>query len=183
MFSSTFRNRCESLPLLLSQWTVEFSEPPQFSRDSHVSDVSVATGISGDTLIRNVRSVLDANILTTASKELNESTELSLNKCLTCKRLRFRLATPQVVKNAEKEAESVSNTVTHDRKYYMECAIVRIMKTRKVLKHNALISEVVEQTRSRFTPDVAFIKKSIEDLIEKLYIQRTDQNDEYQYLA
>ncbi|KHJ80995.1 hypothetical protein OESDEN_19323 [Oesophagostomum dentatum] len=65
----------------------------------------------------------------------------------------------------------------------MECAIVRIMKTRKVLKHNALISEVVEQTRSRFTPDVAFIKKSIEDLIEKLYIQRTDQNDEYQYLA
>ncbi|KAK6056243.1 hypothetical protein COOONC_06250 [Cooperia oncophora] len=27
---------------------------------------------------------------------------------------------------------------------------------------------VVEQTRSSFTPDVAFIKKSIEDLIEKL---------------
>ncbi|KIH46609.1 hypothetical protein ANCDUO_23336, partial [Ancylostoma duodenale] len=131
-----------------------------------VSDVSIATGISGDALLRNVRSILDANILTSSNK-----------------RLRFRLATPQVVKNAEKEAESVSNTVTHDRKYYMECAIVRIMKTRKVLKHNALISEVVEQTRSRFTPDVAFIKKSIEDLIEKLYIQRTDQNDEYQYLA
>ncbi|KAK6740035.1 hypothetical protein RB195_008480 [Necator americanus] len=148
-----------------------------------VSDISVATGICGDTLIRNVRSILDANILTTTSKDLNETAEMSLNKTLTCKRLRFRLTAPQIIKNAEKEAESVSNTVTHDRKYYMECAIVRIMKTRKVLKHNALISEVVEQTRSRFTPDVAFIKKSIEDLIEKLYIQRTDQNDEYQYLA
>lgn len=148
-----------------------------------LSVISLATGITGDTLVRNVRSILDANILTATNKELNESSELALNKALTCKRLRFRLATPQVVKSAEKEAEAVSNTVTHDRKYYMECAIVRIMKTRKVLKHNALISEVVEQTRSRFTPDVAFIKKSIEDLIEKLYIQRTDQNDEYQYLA
>ncbi|VDL80118.1 unnamed protein product [Nippostrongylus brasiliensis] len=148
-----------------------------------LSVISMATGITGDALLRNVRSIVDANLLTSAGKELNDSSELVLNKSFTCKRLRFRLATPQVVKNAEKEAEAVSNTVTHDRKYYMECAIVRIMKTRKVLKHNALISEVVEQTRSRFTPDVAFIKKSIEDLIEKLYIQRTDQNDEYQYLA
>ncbi|VDO10767.1 unnamed protein product [Brugia timori] len=65
----------------------------------------------------------------------------------------------------------------------MECTIVRIMKTRKVLKHAALVNEVIEQTKSRFTPDVNFIKKNIESLIEKLYIQRTDQNDEYQYLA
>ena len=79
----------------------------------------------------------------------------------------------------------------------MECAIVRIMKTRKVLKHNALVTEVsyrfnfrtnfvfqiMDQTKGRFSPDVPFIKKSIEDLIEKMYIQRTDQNDEYQYLA
>ncbi|VDM73838.1 unnamed protein product, partial [Strongylus vulgaris] len=117
-----------------------------------VSDVAVVTGLTGDALIRNVRSILDANILTTTSKfssfvlqELSESSELTLNKTLSCKRLRFRLTTPQIVKNPEKEAEAVSNTVrlvTHDRKYYMECAIVRIMKTRKVLKHNALISEV-----------------------------------------
>lgn len=43
--------------------------------------------------------------------------------------------------------------------------------------------QVIAQTKSRFTPDVAFIKKNIEALIEKMYIQRTDQNDEYQYLA
>uniref|UniRef100_A0A158PBD2 Cullin-2 n=1 Tax=Angiostrongylus cantonensis TaxID=6313 RepID=A0A158PBD2_ANGCA len=156
-------------------------------RDSIIlSDISAATGITGDTLLRNVRSIIDATYLKCHMclfQELNDSSELSLNKTLTCKRLRFRLATPQVVKHTEKEAESVCTTVTHDRKYYMECAIVRIMKTRKVLKHSALVNEVIEQTRTRFTPDVAFIKKSIEDLIEKLYIQRTDQNDEYQYLA
>ena len=36
----------------------------------------------------------------------------------------------------------VNTTVQQDRKYFMECAIVRIMKTRKVLKHNVLIQEV-----------------------------------------
>lgn len=43
---------------------------------------------------------------------------------------------------AEKEAEHVNITAQQDRKYYMECTIVRIMKTRKVLKHAALINEV-----------------------------------------
>uniref|UniRef100_A0A914RQK2 Cullin protein neddylation domain-containing protein n=1 Tax=Parascaris equorum TaxID=6256 RepID=A0A914RQK2_PAREQ len=43
----------------------------------------------------------------------------------------------------EKEAEHVNNTVQQDRKYYMECTIVRIMKTRKVLKHAALVNEYV----------------------------------------
>ncbi|VDN32963.1 unnamed protein product [Gongylonema pulchrum] len=84
---------------------------------------------------------------------------------------------------AEKEAEHVNITAHQDRKYYMECTIVRIMKTRKVIKHAALVNEVIEQTKSRFVPDMNFIKKSIESLIEKLYIQRTDQHDEYQYLA
>lgn len=42
---------------------------------------------------------------------------------------------------------------------------------------------MIEQTKDRFTPDINFIKKNIEGLIEKLYLQRTDQADEYQYLA
>lgn len=42
----------------------------------------------------------------------------------------------------EKEADHVNITAQQDRKYYMECTIVRIMKTRKVLKHAALVNEV-----------------------------------------
>jgi Cullin protein neddylation domain len=60
---------------------------------------------------------------------------------------------------------------------------VRIMKARKMIKHAALVDEVITQTSNRFLPDVAFIKKALESLIEKLYIQRTDELDEYQYLA
>lgn len=53
----------------------------------------------------------------------------------------------------------------------------------KRFRRSLNVLQVIKQTKSRFTPDVNFIKKNIESLIEKLYIQRTDQNDEYQYLA
>ncbi|VDM96100.1 unnamed protein product [Thelazia callipaeda] len=142
-----------------------------------------ATGLSGELLSRNIRALVDSGILVLTKTETNDGNEVMLNKKLVSKRLRFKVVVPQLHRHIEKEAEHVNLTAQQDRKYYMECTIVRIMKTRKVLKHAVLVNEVIEQTKSRFTPDVNFIKKNIESLIEKLYIQRTDQNDEYQYLA
>ncbi|VDM42288.1 unnamed protein product [Toxocara canis] len=149
-----------------------------------LSYLSTATGLTGELLVKNVRAIVDSGLLSVHDKDsISDSTEASLNFAMSSKRLRFKIVTPQMQRQVEKEAEHVNNTVQQDRKYYMECTIVRIMKTRKVLKHAALVNEVIEQTKSRFTPDVNFIKKNIEALIEKMYIQRTDQNDEYQYLA
>ncbi|VDM94477.1 unnamed protein product, partial [Onchocerca ochengi] len=148
-----------------------------------LSYIEKATGLSDELLSRNARALVDSGILIMQKKEMNEVNEVALNFTLTSKRLRFKVLVPLLQRHTEKEAEHVNITAQQDRKYYMECTIVRIMKTRKVLKHAALVNEVIEQTKSRFTPDVNFIKKNIESLIEKLYIQRTDQNDEYQYLA
>lgn len=44
------------------------------------------------------------------------------------------------------EMEQTRSAVDEDRKMYLQAAIVRIMKARKVLRHNALIQEVSERT-------------------------------------
>lgn len=41
--------------------------------------------------------------------------------------------------------EQTRSAVDEDRKMYLQAAIVRIMKARKVLRHNALIQEVSEE--------------------------------------
>lgn len=66
----------------------------------------------------------------------------------------------------------------------IEAAIVRIMKARRVLDHNSMIAEVTQQLASRFLPSPTIIKKRIESLIEREFLER-DANDRklYKYLA
>ncbi|ETI27909.1 hypothetical protein G647_00358 [Cladophialophora carrionii CBS 160.54] len=63
-----------------------------------------------------------------------------------------------------------------------KAVIVRIMKGRKKLKHVHLVEEVITQVRNRFPPKISDIKKNIDALMEKDYIERLD-NDELAYIA
>lgn len=58
------------------------------------------------------------------------------------------------------------------------------MKARKTMIHNSLLEEVINQSKNRFLPSVANIKKAIESLIEKQYIERVNNScEEYRYVA
>ncbi|VDM80599.1 unnamed protein product, partial [Strongylus vulgaris] len=74
--------------------------------------------------------------------------------------------------------------VEDDRKHEIEAAIVRVMKSRKVLGHNNLITEVTQQLKHRFLPNPILIKKRIESLMERDYLAR-DAHDLklYNYVA
>lgn len=72
------------------------------------------------------------------------------------------------------EAVDVLKAVDEDRKYVIQATIVRIMKARKTLKNQALIQEVISQISQRFTPKIPDIKKAIETLLEKEYIERAE---------
>ena len=63
------------------------------------------------------------------------------------------------------EKKKVLEDVDTDRRYAIDAAIVRTMKSRKVLPHQQLVLEVVQQLTKMFKPDFKIIKKRIEDLI------------------
>jgi cullin 3 len=74
--------------------------------------------------------------------------------------------------------------VEEDRRHLVEAAVVRIMKARKALHHNDLIAEVTRQLSVRFNPAPQFIKKRIESLIEREYLERsTEDHRVYSYVA
>lgn len=73
--------------------------------------------------------------------------------------------------------------VEEDRSIAIEAAIVRIMKARKQLNHQHLVTEVLTQL-AFFKPNPKLIKQRIEHLIEREYLERDpNQASMYRYLA
>lgn len=84
---------------------------------------------------------------------------------------------------ASLEATHNPKRVEEDRSIAIEAAIVRIMKSRKTLGHQQLVSEVLSQL-SFFQPNLRVIKRRIEALIDREYLERdVDQTNSYKYLA
>ncbi|KAM2735552.1 hypothetical protein PS2_023352 [Malus domestica] len=79
-------------------------------------------------------------------------------------------------------SQASSSRVEEDRKPQIEAAIVRIMKSRRVLDHNNIVGEVTKQLHGRFLPNPVVIKKRI--VIEREFLER-DKTDRklYRYLA
>jgi len=119
----------------------------------------------------------------TPSKRVEEADEFSFNSAFKSKLYKVRVMN---VSQRESEPERVETRqkVDEDRKHQIEAAIVRIMKARKTMDHSNLISEVTRQLTSRFLPNPIVIKKRIESLIEREYLERSKTDRKlYNYLA
>lgn len=57
-----------------------------------------------------------------------------------------------------------------DRSSHLQLAIVRILKSRKKIKHSELVMETVAQIKDRFKVETKEIKAAIESLIAREYV-------------
>ncbi|KAF5389228.1 hypothetical protein D9757_003461 [Collybiopsis confluens] len=161
-----------------------------------LSELITATSIPKELMIQILALLVKAKILIneeTHQYDLNPSKNVSLvlyvahviDRTLGFKSKKIRVNLNQPIKaEVRSESADVLKTVDEDRKFVIQATIVRIMKARKTMKNQSLIQEVISQISQRFAPKIPDIKKAIDTLLEKDYIERVDgQRDTFAYVA
>lgn len=158
-----------------------FNEGEEFT----LEEIKIATGIEDSELRRTLQSLAcgKARVLTKIpkSKDVEDGDKFSCNDDFKHKLFRIKINQIQMKETVEEQA-STTERVFQDRQYQIDAAIVRIMKMRKTLSHNLLMSEVYNQLKFPVKP--ADLKKRIESLIDRDYMERDKENsNQYNYVA
>lgn len=112
-------------------------------------------------------------------KTIESSDNIAVNESFSVPTRKVRIPPPV----AGTEETHNKAKVEEDRSFSIEAAIVRVMKGRKILQHQQLVAEVVEQL-TLFRPNPKSIKQRIENLIEREFLERDPDNQNlYKYLA
>ena len=144
-----------------------------------LSDISNQTNLTGSDLGKIIQSLIEVGILLQNDCE----SPICLNINFSSKKTKIKL--PMTTLSSENpDPENMKKSIDDDRSLYLQAIIVRIMKAQKRLIHNLLVSQAIELSKSRFYPSVSLIKKCIDILLDKSYIERDSNNrDEYIYLV
>ncbi|KAJ3378365.1 hypothetical protein HDU84_007628 [Entophlyctis sp. JEL0112] len=114
-----------------------------------------------------LKPLLDLEILRCGGNTSEPQAEVSVNLKFSNKRTKLKISAIAQSESVSHESEVTRQAVDEDRKLFLQ-----------------LVPEVIEHARSRFVPNIAHIKKSIEQLIDKGYMERSkDRKDQYTYLA
>lgn len=147
-------------------------------------DIRSATDLTDGDLVRTLQSLACGKyrVLTKNPKgrDVNPNDTFEFNEGFQCSLAKFKIMQVASKVETSKEREETQEQVDEERrhvvevslggKFYMtadgQACIVRVMKNRKTMRHNDLISEVAHQVSTRFTPSLSMIKKRIESLID-----------------
>ncbi|KAG5981422.1 hypothetical protein E4U55_002955 [Claviceps digitariae] len=156
-------------------------------------EIQAKTNISTSDLMRALTAIAVAPksrvlVKEPATKYVKAGDRFSFNSSFQSKTVRIKAPIINAVSKVEgtQERKNTEEKNNQTRAHIVDAAIVRIMKARKELSHSQLVSEVLSQLVGRFKPEVSLIKKRIEDLIVREYLERPDEEEApsmYRYVA
>ena len=172
------------------------------------SELQAATYLSDDELKRTLQSLACAKYRVLSKfprgKEVNNIDKFVVNLNFSDPKYRIKINQIQL-KETKEENKQTHERVAADRQYETQAAIVRIMKSKKRIKHALLITEVIDTLKNRGAVNPEDIKKQIEKyvldsipdahsfrldcyadfdtrLIDKDYMERADEGF-YEYIS
>lgn len=111
----------------------------------------------------------DCSTIEQIADHISPTDEICLNPQFVSRRARFALPHPPVL--TQSTIDKNTGSVMEERKTQLDAAIVRLMKSKRTMKYQDLITEVMSQ-RFLFVPTPRDIKTRIEDLILRQFIER-----------
>ncbi|KAJ3759276.1 Cullin, partial [Lentinula raphanica] len=116
-------------------------------------------------------------------RDVQTTDSFSFNSAFTAPLQKIKISTVSSKVESGEELKETRDRIDEERRHQTEASIVRIMKDRKHMSHNELINEVTRLLAGRFQPNPLVIKKRIEGLIEREYLERGEDHKSYNYLV
>ncbi|GBE88007.1 Cullin-domain-containing protein [Sparassis latifolia] len=150
-------------------------------------EIKTATSIPDPELQRNLQSLACAKYKVLRKhppgRDVNLDDSFSFNADFNAPLQKIKISTvASRVENSDERKET-KDRIEEERRHQTEACIVRIMKDRRHMTHNDLVNEATRQLSSRFQPNPLSIKKRIEGLIEREYLERCSDHKSYNYVA
>lgn len=153
--------------------------------DLSLEELKEATNIEDGELRRTLQSLACGKVRVLQKvprgKDVNDGDRFVFNAGFSHQLFHIKINQVQL-KETNEEQKATEERVFQDRQYQIDAAIVRVMKMRKSLGHNLLLTELYTQLNFPVKPPD--LKKRIESLIDRDYMERDKDNPNlYNYVA
>lgn len=164
---------------------VLFNDNNELTFNTIKDTLAIESDSAEGTLVRALQALACSKIKvltkSPSGNDVKSDDVFKVNEGFNEKAVRIKINQIQPKKRNVEQRKEVQKEVERDRHMEVQAAIVRVMKSRKELEHVKLVEEVIKLTRNRGNLQIPEIKRNIDLLLEKEFLERVDDNT-YRYI-